>query len=56
MPNCPVCCAQCDDHGYIRDAVFDEDTNRLVPVDYRCDCRGPRARPCFDCELAYYGI
>lgn len=25
-----------DSIGYVRDAVFDEDTQRLVPLDYLC--------------------
>jgi len=33
---CVRCCPDCDPIGYVRDAVFDEDTKRLVPLDYLC--------------------
>ncbi|MFB7867315.1 hypothetical protein [Streptomyces sp. NPDC056069] len=43
-----VCVETCScDRGYIRDAVFDEDTRKTVPVDYICqDCKGAQ---CIDC-------
>lgn len=34
---CRACCPDCDSIGYVRDAVWDEDTQRFVPYDYRCD-------------------
>ncbi|MFF4188159.1 hypothetical protein ACFYZ9_33690 [Streptomyces sp. NPDC001691] len=49
MRACPCCCTACD-RGYIRDAVFDDDTQRLVPVDYLCDCRKPDAKQCANCR------
>ncbi|MFJ4880126.1 hypothetical protein ACIP93_33630 [Streptomyces sp. NPDC088745] len=53
---CPRCCESCDAQGYIRDAVFDEDTRRWVPQDSRCDCRGSEARLCDDCALVEYAL
>ncbi|BDT39581.1 hypothetical protein [Streptomyces yaizuensis] len=49
MTGCPCCCDTCD-HGYVRDAVLDEDTGRMVPVDHICGHRRPGARLCGDCR------
>lgn len=49
MRGCPCCCDACD-RGYIRDAVFDSDTRRPVPVDHFCDHRKPGARRCARCQ------
>ncbi|MFI7359734.1 hypothetical protein ACIBTP_38110 [Streptomyces avidinii] len=52
MHACPCCCDTCDD-GYIRDAVWDEETNRAVWVDYGCDCRDRWKRKlCAKCTKA----
>lgn len=49
--HCPCCCDTCD-RGYIRDAVYDEETNQVVPVDYLCAHRLPGARLCTRCTNA----
>lgn len=49
---CPCCCDTCD-RGYIRDAIYDEDTQRVVPVDYWCACRATGARRCARCRYCH---
>lgn len=57
-PECPGgCCPgrECDG-GMVRTAIFDEDTNRWVPVDYICrTCNGDNhTRECIEeCEAAW---